>query len=107
VGVGGPLVSKKSLGCKYHDNTIQSQSGVGSISPSAGRLRENMGQWRSTGANRYIFDGISNGYKMNLFTISRLVVHNNDKSALDNAESRNQKTTKKYFLRFALVNPSL
>ena len=71
----------------------QWQSSEVSISP-VGRLKENIGQWRSIGTNRYILDVIENGYKIPLFTTPKPVELRNNRSALKNGEFVDQEIEK-------------
>ena len=71
----------------------QRQSSEVSISP-VGRLKENIGQWRSIGTNRYILDVIENGYKIPLFTTPKPVELRNNRSALENGEFVDQEIEK-------------
>ena len=71
----------------------QRQSNEVSISP-VGRLKENIGQWRSIGTNRNIVDVLENGYKMPLFTTPKPVELRNNRSALENGEFIDQEIEK-------------
>lgn len=75
-------ISRFAFGCS--ESIQSSETGIQSGKSPVGRVRSNLGQWRSIEASRYVLSVIEFGYSLPLFTTPSSVEIKNNKSAIDN-----------------------
>ena len=75
------LIEKAIKGNIARDSANQSSD---KFTSPVGRLRENVGQWRSIGASSFVLDVLKFGYKMPLFSTPEDIELQNNKSAVNN-----------------------
>ena len=75
-------ISRLALACFDKSHSSETNTGKSPV----GRLKKNLGQWRSIEASRFVLNVIQYGYRLPFFTIPSSVELKNNKSALDNAK---------------------